>query len=43
MVWDAFTGSSNSYLVLIPPNRCTVTDFVEIVYEGALEHFLLAP
>jgi transposase len=38
MVWGAITGSSKSYLVLIPPNRCTAKDFVEIVSQGALEH-----
>jgi hypothetical protein len=38
IVWGALTGSSKSYLVLIPSNRCTTKDFVEIVYEGALEH-----
>lgn len=29
----------NSYLVLIPSNRRTPRDFVEIVYERALEHY----
>jgi hypothetical protein len=39
IVWGALSGSSKSYLVLIPPNRCTAMDFVEIVYEGVLEHY----
>jgi transposase len=39
MVWGAITGSSKSYLVLIPPNRRISKDFVEIVSQGALEHY----
>ena len=39
MVWSAITSSTKSYLVLIPPDKCTAKDFVEIVYESALEHF----
>ena len=33
MVWGAVTTSTKSYLVLIPPNKRTTKDFVEIVYE----------
>ena len=39
MVWGAITSSTKSYLVLIPPDKRTAKDFVEIVYELALEHF----
>ena len=39
MVWGAITSSTQSYLVLIPPDKCTTNDFAEIVYESALEHF----
>ena len=39
MVWSAITSSTKSYLVLIPSNKCIAKDFVEIVYELALEHF----
>ena len=39
MVWGAITSFTKSYLVLIPPNKRTTKDFVEIVYESTLEHF----
>ena len=39
MLWDASTGSSKCYLVLILPEKCTVADFVEVVYESALQHY----
>ena len=39
MVWDAFTGSTKSYLVLFPPNKITALDFIEVVYEATLEHY----
>jgi hypothetical protein len=39
MVWGAITSSTKSYLVLIPPDKRIIKDFVEIVYESALEHY----
>jgi hypothetical protein len=39
MVWGAITSSTKFYLVLIPPNKCTAKDFVEIIFELALEHY----
>jgi hypothetical protein len=38
MVWDAITSFTKSYLVLIPPNKHTTKDFLELVYEFVLEH-----
>jgi transposase len=39
MVWGAFTSSSKSNLVLIPPNKRTAVDFVDVVYESGLEPY----
>jgi hypothetical protein len=39
MVWSAITSSLKSYLVLIPPDKRIAKDFIEIVYESALEHY----
>jgi hypothetical protein len=39
IVWGAITSSTKSYLVLILPDKRTTKDFVEIVYEFALEHY----
>jgi hypothetical protein len=39
MVWGAFTGSHKYPLVIMPTNRRSAHDFVEIVYEGALSGF----
>ena len=39
MVWRAFTTFTKCYLVLIPPEKHTALDFVEVVYESALEPF----
>ena len=39
MVWGAFTGFTKSSLVLLPPNKRSAADYVEIVCEGALEHY----
>ena len=33
MVWGAITSSTKLYLVLIPHDKRTIKDFVEIVYE----------
>jgi len=40
MVWGAFSGSSMSNLVVIPPGQNKSVDFVEIVYKGELLGFL---
>jgi len=39
MVWGAFTTFTKYYLVLIPPEKHKALDFVEVVYESALELF----
>ena len=39
MVRGANTGSSKCYLVLIPSDKRTAKDFVEVVYEFALQHY----
>jgi hypothetical protein len=39
MVWGAFTGFDKCPLVIMPANRRSAHDFVEIVYEGALSGF----
>ena len=39
MVWGAITSSTKLYLVLVPRDQRIAKDFVEIVYELALEHF----
>lgn len=39
MVWGAITSSSNCYLVLIPSEKRIAEDFVEVVYEPALQHY----
>ncbi|KAI9912600.1 hypothetical protein PsorP6_006570 [Peronosclerospora sorghi] len=40
MVWGSFAGSKKSKLVFMPPGRGTAADFVEIVYDGALNDLL---
>ena len=39
MVWGAFTGFEKSPLVIMPPDKRTASDFVDIVYEGTLSGF----
>jgi hypothetical protein len=39
MVWGTITNSTKSYLVLIPRDKHTTKDFIEIVYESTLEHY----
>lgn len=39
MVWGAFSGFDKSPLVIMPPQRKTASDFVDIVYEGTLSGF----
>src|SRR5207253_3058397 len=39
MVWGAFTEHSVCQLVVIPSDRRKAKDFVEVVYEAALEPF----
>ena len=39
MVWRAFIAFTKCYLVLIPPEKRKALDFVDVVYESALEHF----
>ncbi|KAI9908381.1 hypothetical protein PsorP6_004688 [Peronosclerospora sorghi] len=40
MVWGPFAGSKKSKLVFMSPGRRTSVDFVEIVYDEALNDFL---
>ena len=39
MVWRAFTAFTKCDLVLIPLEKCKALDFVDVVYELALEPF----
>ena len=39
MIWGAFTSYSKSDLVLIPPNKRTALDFVDVVYTSGLESY----
>lgn len=39
MVWGAFTASSKCYLVLIPPDKLKAFDFLDVVYQSALEPY----
>lgn len=39
MIWGAFTSSSKSCLVLVPPEKRTAVDFVEVVYESGLKPY----
>ena len=39
MVWEAFTVFTKCYLVLNPLEKLKALDFVDVVYESALEPF----
>ena len=39
MIWGAFTGYEKCPIVIIPSDRRTSADFVDIVYEGRLSGF----
>ena len=39
MVWGAFTANSKCSLVLIPPDKRTAVDFIEVVYDAVLCHY----
>lgn len=39
MVWGAFSGFDKSSLVIMPPERKSASDFVDIVYEGTFSGF----
>ena len=39
IIWGAFTSSNKSDLVLIPPNKHTALDFVDVVYKSGLESY----
>jgi hypothetical protein len=39
MVWGAFIGFDKCPLIIMPPDNRTASDFVTIVYEGALSGF----
>lgn len=39
MIWGAFTGYEKCPIVIMPPDRRTIGDFVDIVYEGCLSGF----
>jgi hypothetical protein len=36
MIWVGFTAIHKLSLIHMPPNRCTIVDYVEIVYDGVL-------
>jgi len=40
MIWDTFAGGQKSRLVFMPKNRHFARDFVEVVYDGELLHFI---
>jgi len=39
MIWDAFIGYEKSPIFIMPSDRRTSVDFVDIVYEGRLSDF----
>ena len=39
MIWGAFTGYEKCFFVIMPSDRQTSADFVDIVYEGRLSGF----
>ena len=39
MIWGAFAGGQKS-LIFMPKSRRTAKDFVEVVYDGRLVHFM---
>jgi ABC-type uncharacterized transport system ATPase subunit len=39
MIWGGFTTTHKLSLICMPPNRCIVVDYVEIVYDGMLGSF----
>jgi hypothetical protein len=40
MIWGAFSGGQKSQLVFMPKDRRFAKDFVEVVYNGELLHFM---
>jgi hypothetical protein len=40
MIWRGFIATYKLSLIRMPPNRHTVVDYVEIVYNGVLGSFL---
>jgi transposase len=40
MIWGAFSGGQKSQLVFMPKDRRSAKDFVEVVYNGELLHFM---
>ena len=40
MIWDAFAGGKKSQLVFMPKDRRSAKDFVEVVYNVELLHFM---
>ena len=40
MIWGAFAGGQKSQLVFMPKTQRSAKDFVEVVYDGELIHFL---
>jgi hypothetical protein len=40
MIWGGFTGEHKSKLVFMPRNRRKATDFVELIYDSQLLHFM---
>ena len=39
MIWSTFSSYQKYSLVVMPPHRCTASDFINIVYEGCLSGF----
>ena len=39
MIWGAFSGYQKCLFVVMPPHRCTASNFINIVYEGCLSGF----
>ena len=40
MIWGAFAGQQKSELVFMPKSQRSAKDFVEVVYNGELIHFM---